>query len=844
MDTIYNRITVTFQHIPRITGPEILYQEDVTQILVIQGLDLPEYFVVDFCNEGDTTVIPITGTAEGVEIPDALLATGKTVKAYIVVSAGEGDVETRYMVKLPVQRRPPRSDIEPTDPQQQQIDALVANLNDGVSRAESAADTATQAAQLLQNPSAEATTLEAGSEATASYEDGTFSFGIPKGPKGDPMTYEDMTEEQKAELVQGPILEAQTAGVRAVNAAGTANVNAVNQAGEAQVGNVNQAGTTQVGNVNEAGDEQVQAVIDKGAEVRDSIPQDYTDLTENVTRLNQAINLLDGQVNDTTTGLDTKAPAIINTASGAIASFSDGSDSIPVKELVVGVEPVQDLHGYDSPWPAGGGVNLIDSAKFSSPRTSYGLTTSFGGDWIVISGTYTNTVASVSFRVCQLSNEILPTNLMAFPDSASSSHISASALGKADSDKTLTITLTGMVQDETYNLRFRVVGYEGSTAPTSWTPYENICPISGWTGAEIEGTGKNLFDNDNPLVFNGYITSQSAFIAGSNFRTVVVRVKPNTTYTVSKVAANVFTVCYASVQPSAGAIGGGAIVSQTARSITITTGVDAKYLWVYVRNSNTEYTEAELYASIQIEEGLATSYEPYTGSQISVTFPSSAGTVYGGTLTINPDRTGQLVVDRAMATFDGTETWYADSGRYRTRLIDSKVISGRSAVLSNIGYFSATLIVPGTTFLNPVNGVGNIYYYPPSSIATLDEFKDWLSENNLQIVYPLATPITYTLTPTEIDGILTTLYGTNNIWADCGDVDVTYAADTKLYIEHLIQPTEDDMTADNAIASGTFFMIGNNLYLATSQIAAGATITPGTNATQLSLADALNQLNT
>ena len=51
------------------------------------------------------------------------------------------------------------------------------------------------------------------------------------------------------------------------------------------------------------------------------------------------------------------------------------------------------------------------------------------------------------------------------------------------------------------------------------------------------------------------------------------------------------------------------------------------------------------------------------------------------------------------------------------------------------------------------------------------------------------------------------------------------------------------MTADHAIASGTFFMIGNNLYLATSQIAAGATITPGTNATQLSLADALNQLN-
>ena len=51
------------------------------------------------------------------------------------------------------------------------------------------------------------------------------------------------------------------------------------------------------------------------------------------------------------------------------------------------------------------------------------------------------------------------------------------------------------------------------------------------------------------------------------------------------------------------------------------------------------------------------------------------------------------------------------------------------------------------------------------------------------------------------------------------------------------------MTADHAIAAGTFFQLGNTLYLATSQIAAGGTITPGTNATKLSLADALNILN-
>lgn len=90
---------------------------------------------------------------------------------------------------------------------------------------------------------------------------------------------------------------------------------------------------------------------------------------------------------------------------------------------------------------------------------------------------------------------------------------------------------------------------------------------------------------------------------------------------------------------------------------------------------------------------------------------------------------------------------------------------------------------------------------------------------------------------------MTTLLGTNNIWVDAGDVEVEYRADTKLYLEKLTAPTEDDLIADHAISSGTFFMIGNTLYLATSQIAAGGTITPGTNATRLSLADALNLLS-
>ena len=112
--------------------------------------------------------------------------------------------------------------------------------------------------------------------------------------------------------------------------------------------------------------------------------------------------------------------------------------------------------------------------------------------------------------------------------------------------------------------------------------------------------------------------------------------------------------------------------------------------------------------------------------------------------------------------------------------------------------------------------------------------------SGVQLVYELATPIEITLSPTQID----TLLGTNNIWVDCGPVSVDYPADTKLYIQKVNKPTDDDMTADMQIASGKYFLVNNTLYLSTTTIPAGDTIIPGTNCTKTDLAAALNALNT
>lgn len=151
---VYNKIYVSFGALRKIISAPINYQYDVTQILVIQDLELPEYYEVDFCNEGDSITKTMIGTASGVEIPDNYLKTGRNVKAYIVIVGSEEDVQTRYEITIPVTKRPLRDDIPLTNDQQKQVDSLVAALNSGVERAEEAADSAESSSETVQEVTA------------------------------------------------------------------------------------------------------------------------------------------------------------------------------------------------------------------------------------------------------------------------------------------------------------------------------------------------------------------------------------------------------------------------------------------------------------------------------------------------------------------------------------------------------------------------------------------------------------------------------------------------------------------------------------------------------------------
>lgn len=116
-----------------------LAQWDRGQILQITGVELPTAYKVEFCNKGDAVTVPMIGNADGVEIPNALVETGKPILAYVVLYEGDNDRETEYWITINVSVRPKPNDDVPDPGQQSEVDQLIGALNNAVEKAETAA---------------------------------------------------------------------------------------------------------------------------------------------------------------------------------------------------------------------------------------------------------------------------------------------------------------------------------------------------------------------------------------------------------------------------------------------------------------------------------------------------------------------------------------------------------------------------------------------------------------------------------------------------------------------------------------------------------------------------------
>lgn len=134
-----NRILTANFRLSRRVKTASLYQYDYGQVLRFLGVSLPNTYEVHFSgSESGGEAVTVLGNADGVQIPDMLLATGNTVHAWIFLHDAATDGETEYKVEIPVIRRSRATDAEPTPVQQDIITQAIAALNEGVATVEEA----------------------------------------------------------------------------------------------------------------------------------------------------------------------------------------------------------------------------------------------------------------------------------------------------------------------------------------------------------------------------------------------------------------------------------------------------------------------------------------------------------------------------------------------------------------------------------------------------------------------------------------------------------------------------------------------------------------------------------
>lgn len=138
-----------------VTSP--IVKEDYGLYLLIEGLELPSTYEVDFSNsEHNGTSVTMIGNADGVLIPSQFISSGKDVFAFLY-HVGVDFGRTVYKFRIPNKLRPDRTEETPTPTQQSVIDQAISALNSAVEQtaqdvidADASAQSASESAEQAQ----------------------------------------------------------------------------------------------------------------------------------------------------------------------------------------------------------------------------------------------------------------------------------------------------------------------------------------------------------------------------------------------------------------------------------------------------------------------------------------------------------------------------------------------------------------------------------------------------------------------------------------------------------------------------------------------------------------------
>ena len=211
-----------------------------------------------------------------------------------------------------------------------------------------------------------------------------------------------------------------------------------------------------------------------------SLQGDMTTAQGDITSLESDMTTAQGDILDLQTDFAKTRSAteiIVQTDPASVTSITDGAPG-NLKSYDAAIEPVQDLHGYDHPWPGGGGKNKLDPDTMTTYAEGNGRRWYYADGYTLLANqAYTFSVSGTDQLISlYIVNKSDNTNII----------VGNTAISYTPTEDTLVYfqAYRGEVILDGNNFQLEL----GSSA-SAFEPYSNICPISGWTGIQINRTG-------------------------------------------------------------------------------------------------------------------------------------------------------------------------------------------------------------------------------------------------------------------------------------------------------------------------------------------------------------------
>lgn len=465
-----------------------------------------------------------------------------------------------------------------------------------------------------------------------------------------------------------------------------------------------------------------------------------------------------------------------------------------VTSCAVSYEPQQDLHGYDSPWPSGGGVN-----KFDESTVEYGKWISSSGSVSTFAqyGCISVKIPVAGASACGIKCSSAPYSMSIVEYDSTDAFVTRNHIA---SNTELSATLGAntsyvIVQFSCGNGSSTVMtaeilaGYEamfylGSTAPASYSPYSNISPITGWTGAEVNITGSNIWGgekmaDDMVAAVNSATNSAKGsdtdgsyvFLRGSssvgNAIFFNIPFKTNTQYTLILKAkkSNANRSSNIIVRYTDGTSERVYVNNALSDSEIVP---DTLYTWAHVTAENKTVSIIKglyltgtcylYYNNCGLFEGVITTadYVAYNGATTSVQF---GDTSYGGIADVVG---GSGSETKQMFTINAQSTYYMTVTATNRLQVQIDELKPNTTAMCNMFRYAQASSAAGTWYISTYQS--RVFFNSPTenTFTTLEEWQTWLASNTIEFVGELSTttPFTFTGAPLDLQE------GDNECWAE------------------------------------------------------------------------------